>query len=71
MRFVDAKEAIDVRAAGREIGLGPRAAYAAAERGEIPAVRVGARWIVPLVAWNRFKAGDWKPSGDQHEDAAG
>ena len=61
MKVLPATEAIDVRSAGRQIGLGDRAAYRAAERGEIPAVKLAGRWIVPLHAWRRFLAGDWHP----------
>lgn len=54
-------EALDVRDAGRRIGLGPRAAYRAAERGQIPAVKIGGRWLVPVRAWELFLAGAWAP----------
>ena len=63
MKKVEATDALDLRTAGRQIGLGERATYRAAERGQIPAVRIGKRWIVPLHAWRRFLAGDWEPSG--------
>lgn len=48
-----------VREAGRQIGLGEHAACKAAARGELPAIRVGHRWIVPRLAWRRFLRGTW------------
>lgn len=48
---------VTVPEAGRMLGLGRDAAYAAAERGEIPAITVGRRKVVPthallrLVGW--------------------
>ena len=66
MRTLAATEAIDIRTAGRQIGLGQRAAYRAAERGDLPAVKLAGRWVVPLQAWRRFLAGDWKPDPERH-----
>lgn len=48
-----------IRAGAKRIGVGERTMYRAAERGEIPAFRVGARWVIPLAAWRRFLDGDW------------
>lgn len=56
-----ATESTDIRSAGAQIGLGARAAYRAAERGDIPAVKIGGRWVVPLKAWEKFLTGDWTP----------
>ena len=50
-----------VREAGRQIGLGERAAYAAAAAGRIPAIRMGRFWVIPLPAWQRFLNGEWRP----------
>ena len=74
MKVRDATEALDVRSAGALIGLGPKASYRAAARGEIPAVFCAGRWIVPLHAWRRFLAGDWHRDtngNSSREDAAG
>ncbi len=40
--------AISIPEAGKLVGLGRSAAYAAARRGEIPTVPIGARFVVPL-----------------------
>lgn len=39
---------VDVWTAGRLLGIGRDAAYAAAERGEIPVLRFGRRLVVPV-----------------------
>ncbi len=44
--------------AARELGVGRDAAYAAAERGEIPAFRIGRFWRVGRVALERKMAGE-------------
>jgi ribosomal protein S14 len=40
--------------AGRILGLCRGSAYAAAERGEIPTVRIGGKLLVPLAALERL-----------------
>lgn len=52
-------EALDIRTAGAQIGLGSRAAYRAAHRGELPAIKLGGKWVVPLPAWRKFLNGEW------------
>lgn len=44
--------------AAKELGVGRDAAYAAAERGEIPAFRIGRFWRVGRVALERKIAGE-------------
>jgi excisionase family DNA binding protein len=44
---------ISVPEAGRWLGLSRNAAYAAAERGEIPTIRIGKLLRVPVVALER------------------
>ena len=36
------------------LGLGRNATYAAVKRGEIPAVRIGGRWLVPRAELERL-----------------
>lgn len=48
--------ALTVEEAGRKLGLGRGAAYAAVKRGEIPSLRLGKRLIVPLVQLERWLA---------------
>jgi len=43
--------------AGAKLGLGRNASYAAAARGEIPVIKIGARFKVPKVAFERMLAG--------------
>jgi hypothetical protein len=48
---------ISVPAAGKQyFGLGKNASYAAAGRGEIPVIRIGARLRVPVIALERMLA---------------
>jgi hypothetical protein len=46
---------VDVITAGRDwFGLGRSASYAAAARGELPVIRIGKRFVVPIVALDRM-----------------
>lgn len=45
---VRARATLTVPEAGRLLGIGRDAAYAAAERGEIPTLRLGRRIVVPV-----------------------
>ncbi len=45
---------LSVEEAGRCLGLGRSASYAAVERGEVPALRVGRRLMVPTAALLRL-----------------
>jgi excisionase family DNA binding protein len=40
--------------AGRLLGLGRNAIYAAAHSGEVPTIRVGHKWLVPKAALHRL-----------------
>jgi hypothetical protein len=51
----EAAKTISVPVAGRRyFGLGKNASYAAAARGEIPVIRIGARLRVPVAALERM-----------------
>ena len=53
----DARElriVLTVPEAARALGLGRNQAYAAVRRGELPAIRVGRRLLVPLAALERL-----------------
>ena len=53
----DAPKTLSVPAAGkRYFDLGKNASYAAAARGEIPVIRIGARLRVPVIALERMLA---------------
>jgi excisionase family DNA binding protein len=51
------RETLTVEEAGRVLGLGRAAAYAAVRRGEIPSLRFGRRVLVPREALDRMLAG--------------
>ena len=52
------RETCNVPTAGKRLGLGPRAAYAAARRGDLPVVQIGNRLLVPLAALDKLLAGE-------------
>lgn len=52
---------ITVEEARKQLGLGLNGIYRACERGEIPAIRIGGRWVIPKPAWDKFLIGEWKP----------
>ena len=45
----------------RYFGLSKNASYAAAHRGEIPAIRIGRRIVVPVAAMERMLESAWPP----------
>jgi excisionase family DNA binding protein len=45
---------ISVEEAGQRLGISRNAAYAAVNAGEIPAIRIRRRWLVPVVAFERM-----------------
>ncbi len=45
---------LDIEPAGRFLGLGRSAAYAAVKRGDIPSLRFGGRIVVPVAALRRM-----------------
>lgn len=49
-----ARATLNVPAAGKILGLGINASYAAAHRGEIPTLKIGGRLLVPKVALDRM-----------------
>jgi excisionase family DNA binding protein len=53
-----AEETTTIEAAAKRLKIGRNQAYEAAARGELPAFRIGRRWIVPLAALDRLLRGD-------------
>lgn len=51
------RQTCDVEVAGKRLGLGRKAAYEAAKRGDIPTIRIGRRVLVPLAALERMLQG--------------
>jgi excisionase family DNA binding protein len=52
----DTPKTLSVLEAGKQLGLGKNAAYAAAARGEIPVLKFGSRLRVPVIAFERMLA---------------
>lgn len=48
---------ISVVEAARRLGIGRNQGYEAARRGEIPTIRLGKRYVVPLAAFERMLNG--------------
>ena len=55
------KKTLTVEQAGRELGISRSLAYAAAQSGEIPTLRIGRRLIVPRAAFERMLAQAGEP----------
>jgi excisionase family DNA binding protein len=51
------RETTSVEMAAHKLGIGRNQAYAAVQRGEIPGIRVGRRWLVPNAALDRLLSG--------------
>lgn len=51
-------ETLRIEAAAHRLGISVQAAREAAERGEIPAVRIGRRWLVLKLALDRLLGGE-------------
>jgi hypothetical protein len=45
---------VPVEVAGQMLGLGRSAAYSAARRGDIPALKIGKKYVVPTVPLRRM-----------------
>jgi excisionase family DNA binding protein len=52
------RRTLTVEEAGRVLGLGRSAAYAAVKRGEIPALTIGRKLLVPVDQLERLLAGE-------------
>lgn len=57
------RETLTVEEAAEVLGVGRSAAYEAVRRGEIPALRIGRRFVIPRVALDRMLSCD-----DEGED---
>lgn len=56
-KAADGRATLTVEEAGRRLGISRNHAYDAVKTGEIPAIRIGRRWLVPKVALERKLAG--------------
>ena len=52
------RRTLTVEEAGQWLGIGRSAAYAAANRGELPTIRIGRRLVVPKDALERMLSGE-------------
>jgi excisionase family DNA binding protein len=50
------REVYSVEEAAQKLGIGRDSAYSAANKGQIPAIRVGRRIVIPKAAFDRFLA---------------
>jgi excisionase family DNA binding protein len=50
-------QALTIADAARRLGVHRETLRAAIERGEVPAARLGRRWLVPVAALDRLLAG--------------
>lgn len=58
-----------ITTAAKHLGVDPRTLYRAAASGQFPAaIRLGAKWIIPLAAWRRFLDGGDHPSSIKEKD---
>ena len=48
------QDTITVKEAAKRLGIGINQAYSACERGQIPTVRFGRRWIIPKKAFENW-----------------
>jgi excisionase family DNA binding protein len=51
------KEVISVEDAAKRLRIGRNQAYEAVRNGQLPAIRIGRRWIVPVAALDRILSG--------------
>ena len=56
-----------IREASDRLGISYRSGYRVAMAGELPVVRLGGHWVIPLAGWQRFLAGDWHPGSNAEE----
>ena len=50
------RRTVSVDQAAKILGIGRSAAYEGVKTGDIPAIRVGGRWLVPLAALDKMLA---------------
>lgn len=48
------RDVLSVEEAAKRLGLSRGSAYKAVRAGEIPSIRVGGRWLIPRLAFERF-----------------
>jgi len=53
----ESQDVITVERAAKRLGISRNSAYEAVRRGEIPSLRIGRRYVIPLPMWEAFLAG--------------
>lgn len=64
------RQVLTVKDVAEQLGIGINQAYSACERGQIPTVRFGRRWLIPKPAfqqWLEFSGIEGQDSGGRHE----
>jgi excisionase family DNA binding protein len=56
-------QTISVEEAGRVLGIGRSSAYVCARSGELPTIRMGSKYLVPVMALRRMVDGDTATQG--------
>jgi excisionase family DNA binding protein len=64
------RRTLTIDEAARELGIGRSSAYAAARAGELPALRIGRRLVIPRSALEAWLAGAGGFAGSQSPEAA-
>jgi excisionase family DNA binding protein len=54
----DQRLTITVDEAAKKLGIGRCQAYAAVRQGEIPSIRIGKRFLIPIAAFERMLNGE-------------
>lgn len=55
---INNEKTMSVPETGKLLGIGKNSSYRAAERGEIPTIKIGKKLRVPIVALNRMLEGE-------------
>lgn len=48
------QKVLTVKEVAKQLGLGINQTYAACERGQIPSIRFGRRWVIPASAFEKW-----------------
>ena len=57
------QKVLTVKEVAKQLGLGINQTYAACERGQIPSIRFGRRWVIPASAFEKWLLESNQPSG--------
>ena len=66
------QKVLTVKEGAKQLGLGINQTYAACERGQIPSIRFGRRWVIPASAFEKWLLESNQPSalslgGEAHD----